>query len=228
MDFVGIDKFSLLDYDEKVSVVLFSPYCNFSCPFCHNGKSVLNSNTFIPFEDIISYLKTKVGLVDAVVFTGGEVTFMDDLEEKIKQVKELGFLTKLDTNGTNPFIIESLLAHNLLDYIAMDIKNSEEEYPKTTGNLIVNMEKIKMSINMIKDSSISYEFRTTLVKEFHTSKSIEEMGKMIEGAEVLYLQKFVDRDGVIKKGLHEISLEEANQFKEILSKYVKRVELRGY
>ena len=119
MEFVGIDKFSLLDYDEKVSVVLFSPACNFRCPFCHNGESVLNSNTPILFEEILEYLKSRVGLIDAVVFTGGEPTLMPELKERIKAVKELGFLIKLDTNGTNPKVIEELLNEGLLDYIAM-------------------------------------------------------------------------------------------------------------
>ena len=139
MEFVGIDKFSLLDFDEKVSVVLFSPACNFRCPFCHNGKSVLNSNTPILFEEILEYLKSRVGLIDAVVFTGGEPTLMPELKERIKAVKELGFLIKLDTNGTNPKVIEELLNEGLLDYIAMDIKNSESMYLETAGCLQINM-----------------------------------------------------------------------------------------
>lgn len=227
MEFVGIDKFSLLDYDEKVSIVLFSPACNFRCPFCHNGESVLNSNTPIEFDEILSYLKTRTGLIDAVVFTGGEPTLMPELIERIRQVKELGFLIKLDTNGTNPGVVQKLLDEHLLDYIAMDIKNSENEYPKTAGCQIINMENIKKSIKIIENSSINYEFRTTLVKEFHSEKSIREMANLVKGAKQLYLQKFVDREGCIQKGLHEVSLEEANKFREILSEVVP-TELRGY
>ena len=227
MEFVGIDKFSLLDYDEKVSVVLFSPACNFRCPFCHNGKSVLNSNTPILFEEILEYLKSRVGLIDAVVFTGGEPTLMPELKERIKAVKELGFLIKLDTNGTNPKVIEELLNEGLLDYIAMDIKNSESMYLETAGCLQINMENIKNSIKIIENSGVNYEFRTTLVKEYHSEKSIREMADLVKGAKQLYLQKFVDREGVIKKGLHDISIEEANKFKGILSEVVP-TELRGY
>ena len=227
MEFVGIDKFSLLDYDEKVSVVLFSPACNFRCPFCHNGESVLNSNTPILFEEILEYLKSRVDLIDAVVFTGGEPTLMPELKERIKAVKELGFLIKLDTNGTNPKVIEELLNEGLLDYIAMDIKNSESMYLETAGCLQINMENIKNSIKIIENSGVNYEFRTTLVKEFHTEKSIREMADLVKGAKQLYLQKFVDREGVIKKGLHEVSFEEANKFREILSEVVP-TELRGY
>lgn len=228
MDFVGIDKFSLLDYEEKVSVVLFSPACNFRCPFCHNGDSVLNSNTPIPFKDILSFLKSRVGLIDAVVFTGGEPTMMPELEERIREVKKLGFLIKLDTNGTHPTVLQHLLDEGLLDYVAMDIKNSEKEYAKTTGCKVLNLENIKKSIKILLNSPISSEFRTTLVKEFHTTESIEEMCDLIRGAKKLYLQKFVDREGVIQKGLHDISIEEANQFKNILSEAVTSVELRGY
>ena len=227
MEFVGIDKFSLLDFDEKVSVVLFSPACNFRCPFCHNGQSVLNSNTPIPFDEILEYLKSRVGLIDAVVFSGGEPTLMAELKSRIKQVKNLGFLVKLDTNGTHPNILEELINENLLDYVAMDIKNSERMYSTTAGCPSVNVENIKKSIKILENSSINYEFRTTLVKEFHDEESIREMIELVKGAKKLYLQKFVDREGVIQKGLHEISLEEAIQFKDILSKFVP-TELRGY
>ena len=227
MEFVGIDKFSLLDYDEKVSVVLFSPACNFRCPFCHNGESVLNANTPIPFDEILDYLKSRVGLIDAVVFTGGEPTIMPELVERIKKVKELGFLIKLDTNGTNPGIVEELLNEGLLDYIAMDIKNSETRYAETAGCPGIRMENIKNTIKIIKNSGINYEFRTTLVKEFHDEKSIKEMADLVKGAKQLFLQKFVDREGVIQKGLHDVSVEEANKFKGILSEVVP-TELRGY
>lgn len=228
MEFVGIDKFSLLDYEERVSIVLFSPACNFRCPFCHNGDSVLNSNTPIDFEKIYSYLKTRVGLIDAVVISGGEPTLMPELEERIRKIRELGFEIKLDTNGSNPELLKHLINEGLLDYVAIDIKNSESEYSRTTGCKILNIENIKKSIKILINSQINYEFRTTLVKEFHTEKSIVEMTDLIKGAKKLYLQKFVDREGVIQKGLHEISLEEANSFKEILSSSVNHVELRGY
>ena len=228
MDFVGIDKFSLLDYDENVSIVLFAPKCNFRCPFCHNGDSVLNSDTPIKFENILSYLKTRQRLVDAVVITGGEPTLMPDLVEKISEIRMLGFKIKLDTNGTNPDLLSYLIDNNYLDYVAMDIKNSEQEYPKTAGCQVVDMNKIKESIEILKNSNIPYEFRTTLVKEFHSIESIKGIGELIRGAEKLFLQKFVDREGVIQKGLHDISIEEANKYKEILTDYVYNVELRGY
>lgn len=228
MDFVGIDKFSLLDYDENVSVVIFAPTCNYRCPFCHNGDSVLGSNFSIPFEDILSFLKSRVGLIDAVVVSGGEPTLMNDLEEKIEKIKELGFKIKLDTNGTNPEVLNKLLRKNLINYVAMDIKNSEDKYAETVGVNNPLMGKIKQSISIIMNSGIDYEFRTTLVAEYHTKESIEKMGELIKGAKKLFLQKFVDREGVIKKGLHPVEEVWASSYKDILSNYVSKVELRGY
>lgn len=228
MEFVGIDKFSLLDYDENVSVVLFAPTCNYRCPFCHNGDSVLGCHSSIPFDEIISFLKTRVGLIDAVVVSGGEPTLMNDIIEKIEQIKELGFKIKLDTNGTNPDVLKELLGKSLINYVAMDIKNCEKMYPETTGVSNPLMDKIKQSISIIMNSGIDYEFRTTLVAEYHSKESITEMGELIKDAKKLFLQKFVDREGVIKKGLHPVEEVWASSYKEILSNYVDCVELRGY
>lgn len=227
MEFVGIDKFSLLDFDEKVSVVLFSQACNFRCPFCHNGESVLKSNTPIAFNEILDFLKTRVGVIDAVVISGGEPTLMPELEQRIIQIRKLGFLIKLDTNGSNPDVLKNLIEKKLIDFVAMDIKNGESKYKETSDCPSLNIEKIKKSIEILENSGINYEFRTTLVKEFHDENSIKEMCRLVQGGKKLYLQKFVDRDGVIKKGLHEISLEEANSFKNILSSVIP-TELRGY
>ena len=228
MSLVGLDKMSLLDYEDKISCVLFYKACNFRCPFCHNGLTVLEAEDEFLFEAVLEYLKSRVGLLDAVVFTGGEPTLEPHLKEHIKQVKELGFLIKLDTNGTNPQVVKDLIDSNLLDYIAMDIKNSKEKYPLTVGVKKVDMGAVKESINIIMNSGVPYEFRTTLVDEFHKLEDMEKMGELIKGAPILYLQKFVEREGCIQKGLHEVSEEEANKFKEVLLQYVKEVELRGY
>ena len=228
MEFVGIDKLSLLDYDERLSCVLFAKACNFRCPFCHNGLTVLESETYIPFDEIVAFLKSRIGKLDAVVITGGEPTLMDDIVEKIKTIKTMGFLVKLDTNGTKPEVIKELIDLKLVDYIAMDIKNSEAKYPITCGVAHINLEKIKESIALIINSNIDYEFRTTLVSEYHDIDSIKEMGTLVKGANKLYLQQFVDREGVIKKGLHPVDESLANSFKETLSNFVKEVNLRGY
>ena len=228
MEFVGLDKMSLLDYEDYVSAVIFAPTCNFRCPFCHNGDSVLNSTVEIPFKEILSYLESRKGLLDAVVVTGGEPTLMPDLENKIREIKKLGFEVKLDTNGTNPEILEKLINEKLIDYVAMDIKNSPAKYALTAGCKKVDLDKIKKSINILEKSGICYEFRTTLVKEFHDFNDITEIGKLLQGAKKLYLQKFVDREGVIQKGLHHIDEEKAYLFKKELEKYIPEVYLRGY
>jgi len=228
MSLVGLDKMSLLDYEDKISCVLFYKACNFRCPFCHNGLTVLEAEDEILFDAALDYLKTRKGLIDAVVFTGGEPTLEPHLKEHIQRVKELGFLIKLDTNGTNPNILKDLIDSNLLDYVAMDIKNSETKYPLTVGMKAIDMDKIKESIHILMSSGVPYEFRTTLVHEFHQLDDMDGLGELINGSPILYLQKFVERDGCIQKGLHEVKEETANKFKDILLNYVKDVELRGY
>ena len=229
MAIVGIDKLSLLDYEDKVSVVLFSKNCNFRCPFCHNGDSVLNAQEELDFNDILAYLKTRIGLVDAVVFSGGEPTLEPDLEVKMKAVKSLGFLIKLDSNGTNPELLEKLLDDKLVDYVAMDIKNSPSLYAETAGVNNVNIENIKKSISIIMKKAPDYEFRTTLVNEFHKGMNYDAFFELIKGAKKLYLQKFVDREGCIKKGLHDVDELEATKLRDyLLSKGLEFVSLRGY
>lgn len=219
---------SLLDYDDLVSVVLFTPKCNFRCPFCHNGLTVLDSDTVIPFDQIVNYLNSRKGLIDAVVITGGEPTLMPELKERIIVLRNMGFKIKLDTNGSNPDVLKDLVNNGLLDYVAMDIKNSIEMYPATCGVCKVQEEKIKESIEFLISNKVDYEFRTTLVDEYHSLESIASMAQLIKGAKKLYLQKFVDREGVIKKGLHEVSQEKAENFASTLKKTVEQVSLRGY
>ena len=230
MAIVGIDKLSLLDYEDKVSVVLFSQACNMRCPFCHNGEAILGASKEdeIDFNEILEFLKTRQGLIDAVVFTGGEPTLEPDLKVKIKAVRDLGFLIKLDTNGTNPEIVESLLDEGLIDYVAMDIKNCPNLYAETCGLKFINIDNIKKSISIIMAKAPDYEFRTTLVKEFHERMNYEEFLNLIKGAKRLFLQKFVDREGCIKKGLHEVSIEEADKLRDYLASGIPEVTLRGY
>ena len=230
MAIVGIDKLSLLDYEDKVSVVLFSQACNMRCPFCHNGAAVLGANKDdeINFEEILAFLKTRTGLVDAVVFTGGEPTLEQDLKVKIKAVRDLGFLIKLDTNGTNPEMVKSFLDEGLVDYVAMDIKNCPSLYGETCGVTNINLENIKKSVSIIMNKAPDYEFRTTLVKEFHEKMDYESFLDLIKGAKRLYLQKFVDREGCIQKGLHEVDIIEANKLRDYLAKSIQEVTLRGY
>ena len=228
MDFVGIDKFSLLDFEDKISCVLFCKPCNFRCPFCHNGTTVLEAETAIPFDDILQYLESRKGLIDAVVVSGGEPTLMPDLKEKVIKLRELGFLIKLDTNGTNPEVVKDLYENHLIDYVAMDIKNSFVKYAMTVGVKNAFLDKISQTIKFLMTSGIDYEFRTTLIDEFHDTQDMRDMAETLKGAKRLYLQKFVDRESCIQHGLHEVSKEKAERFIDILKRSVEQVSLRGY
>ena len=228
-EFVGLEKLSLVDYDGKLACTLFTESCNFRCPFCHN-KNLAESthNIEIPFNEILSFLKTRINKLEGVVITGGEPTLMNDLIKKIYEIKKLGFLVKLDTNGYKPDVLKYLIENKLIDYIAMDIKNSLDKYCLTTGVSNIKIDNILRSIELIKESGIDYEFRTTLVNEFHNEKNIEEIGKLLNGSKKIYLQKFVNREGCITQGLNEVEIKKALEFKCILEKYVSNVNLRGY
>lgn len=227
MDFAGLDKLSLLDFDEKISCVVFTKGCNFRCPFCHNSMLVTNlSEDVIKFEDILAYLGKRKGVLDAVVISGGEPTLMNDLKGKIAQIKELGFLVKLDTNGTNPDMVEDLLNNNLLDYVAMDIKNSPSKYDETAG-CHVDLDKIRKTMKILESSNIDFEYRTTLVKEFHDDGSILEMAEFVKNGKRIFLQKFVERETCIRHNLHEVEEKKAQDFLKILEPFIE-TKLRGY
>ena len=225
----GFEKLSLLDYDNKISAVIFFGGCNLRCPFCQNFDLVMMPDTceIIPFDDVYSYLNKRKGVLDAVVFTGGEPTLEKDLKEMIRKVKELGYLIKLDSNGTNPNKLKELVEEGLIDYIAMDIKNSFTSYEKTSG-VPLKLEKIKESIEYIMSCGVDYEFRTTIIDEYHSEDDFKEIATMIKGAKKYRLQKFVDHGTCLIDGLHEVPLEKANRFIEILKPFIDNVDLRGY
>lgn len=228
--FVGMEKLSLVDYDDKVACILFKSGCNFRCPFCHNSPLVINTNDNleIPFSEILDYLEKRKGIIDAVVISGGEPTLDPALKDEIIEIKKLGYLVKLDTNGTRPEVIRELLEENLLDFVAMDIKNSFVKYPLTVGLKQIEENKILKSIALLKNSNIDYEFRTTLISEFHDEVSMLEIGEMLKGAKKLFLQQFIDSENNIKRGLNPVNKEKALIFKGLLQDYIDFVDLRGY
>jgi len=228
MRILGFDKLSLVDYLDYATAIIFVGGCNFRCPFCHNAGLVENTEQEISLSEIFDYLNNRKKLIDAVCISGGEPTIYPDLPILIRQIKDLGFKVKLDTNGTNPVMLKSLIDEKLIDYVAMDIKNSLSKYELTSGCSRNLLENIKESINILKQNLIPYEFRTTLVDEFHGESSIKEMGELVLGAETLYLQKFVENENCLTFGLNEVSLKNAEKYKHILSKFVKNVYLRGY
>lgn len=229
MDFSGWLKLTLVDYDKHIATTFFTAGCNFRCPFCHNSDLVLRPNETIkiPWEELLAYLKKRQGVLDGVCITGGEPTLMPDLEEKIRDIKALGYEVKLDTNGSNPDVLKRLLDQNLLDYVAMDIKNSESRYPRTIGLEKVDMDKIKQSIALIK-SMPDYEFRTTIIDEFHDEESVKEMALLIKGAKKMFLQHYIDSEHCIERGFHEVNKEKATRFMDILNDNGIPTKLRGY
>ena len=230
MDFNGWEKLSLVDFDDYLTTTFFTSGCNFRCPFCHNKNLVLtpNDNPTIPWEMMLDYLKRRKKELDAVCITGGEPTLMGDLIEKLVQIKELGYLVKLDTNGTNPDLLKELYQRNLVDYFAMDIKNSKEKYAETAGLEKINPAKLEDSVSFLMSSGCRYEFRTTIMEEFHDEESFAAIGEWLSGAERYFLQRYVDSENCIKRGMHMIKKEEAEHYAELLRRSIKRVELRGY
>lgn len=222
---------TLLDYPDKIAALIFTQGCNFYCGYCHNPEMIptvriLPASSDLEPESIFEFLKTRVGLLDGVVISGGEPTVHEDLEDFIRKIKELGFLVKLDTNGSNPDALRVLIGHELLDYVAMDIKQTKEGYKDLVKNDC--QEKIQESIDLIKNSGVEYEFRSTILPYFHSKKDIEAMGKMIAGADRWYLQSFRPIKTLDKKLQREraFTREELASLKKIAQKYAHEVELR--
>ncbi len=197
----GLQKTTLLDFPTKVACTVFTPGCNFRCPFCHNASLVMtpNANETISEEEFFSYITKRCGILDGVAITGGEPLLIPDIKEFIKKIRRLGFLVKLDTNGSFPEKLEELLDEGLVDYVAMDIKNSKEKYATTAG-LEDYPEDIDKSIDIIMKKAPDYEFRTTVVRELHTRKDIEEIAARLTGAKHYYLQCYVDSGDILGVG----------------------------
>jgi pyruvate formate lyase activating enzyme len=242
----GLEKFSMIDYPSCLSAVIFTNGCVFRCPFCYNPMLVLsekdrNENSSLPQgqetekghtlleDDLFQFLKSRIGKLDAVVISGGEPTMQADLPEFIKKIKALGFLVKLDTNGSNPEMLKKILAAGLVDYLAMDIKADEENYARATG-VRFDLAKIKESVKIIMSSGLLYEFRTTCVPGFINEKIVENMGRMIRDAEKWYLQNFKSEADLIDKSLigrPAFTEAEMEKFAAISRCYVKKCEVRG-
>lgn len=224
----GMQKLTLLDYPGKMACTVFTGGCNFRCPFCHNGDLVfLPENTAeLDMQDVLTFLEKRIGVLEGVCVSGGE-PLLQEIKPFLKAVKKLGYAIKLDTNGTQPEKLKELVEENLVDYVAMDIKNSKESYAKTAGIQSVDLNNIEESVTFLMEGHIPYEFRTTIVKEFHSLKEIKEIGVWLAGANAYYLQNFEDGDCVIQKGLHACELEELKQMQEVLVSYIPNTTIRG-
>lgn len=237
----GIQKTSLIDYPRKICTVLFTRGCNFFCGFCHNPELVIPKkyNKKIPNKEILEFLEKRKEKIDAVTITGGEPTIHKDLPRFIKKIKDLGYLVKLDTNGSNPQILKELINQKLINYIAMDVKNSPRKY-RCTIQRKIDLRKIRRSVELIKNvcvgqhpgprrSALDYEFRTTVIPILHDKKSIEDIGKWLRGVKLLIIQQFRPGKHIDPeyKKIKPFTQKQLKEFKKILSKYIQKVQIRG-
>ncbi|MDO4588030.1 MAG: anaerobic ribonucleoside-triphosphate reductase activating protein [Planctomycetia bacterium] len=226
----GYQKISLLDYPEKIVAIVFTTGCNFRCPFCHNPSLIADniSGTQVSEDEIFAFLAKRIGRLDGVCVSGGEPLLQPDLAVFLRRIKELGFLVKLDTNGSSsPDKLQSLLDEHLVDYVAMDIKNSLKKYSKTVGISDINVQNIINNANILIKGDTSYEFRTTLVREFHFFEDIRDIGRWLLGAKKYCLQNFHHMTPLLSKlPLHSFSQEEIMAMKQIADEYFQLVEVR--
>ncbi len=223
----GLQKTSLIDYPGKVCAIVFTIGCNFHCPYCHNPELVDETAEEISEDEFFSFLESRVGLLDAVTITGGEPTLHDDLLLFIHRIKQLGFLVKLDSNGTNPRVLRELIDAKLVDYVAMDIKSPLRKYSETVARP-VDLEHIQESISLLLEGRVPYEFRTTVVKALLPPEDFPEIGDLIRGANVYYLQKFIPtkllNPAFRKKTVY--TDEEFEELRQTMEQYVKVCQIR--
>ena len=227
--FYGLQKLTLLDYPGKMACTVFTGGCNFRCPFCHNRSLVfLNENdSEISVSDILEYLETRKKVLDGVCITGGEPLLHKGIFDFIRKVKELGLLVKLDTNGSNCEALKQLVEEGLVDYVAMDIKGCPEKYAETIGLENYDIAEVTRSKDYLLQGHVDYEFRTTVVAQFHEVADFEKIGRWIEGAKNYYLQNFEDHGTCIREGLSEVGIETLEQMKAAAAPYVENIEIRG-
>ena len=223
----GLQKLTLLDFPERVACTVFSYGCNFRCPFCHNAGLVVGELPDEVSEDsFFAYLDKRKGVLDGVAITGGEPTLQKDLIPFIKRIKEKDLAVKLDTNGARPDVVKRILDENLVDYFAMDVKNSPKKYSATAGT-DVDLDAVRETISLLITRAPEYEFRTTVVKGFHEKGDFLDIGEMIKGAKKYFLQKFTDSGAILGSGVGPCSDEEMEAFAEEARRYVPATEIRG-
>ena len=225
----GLQKLAMVDYPGKLAATVFTGGCNLRCPFCHNALLVtrLAETPEIPEQEVLDFLASRRGLLDGVVLTGGEPLLQPDAADFLRKVRELGFAVKLDTNGSHPDRLRRLTEAGLLDYVAMDIKNSPERYGETVGRSGLDLAPFRESVSFLLSGAVDYEFRTTVVRELHDGDSFRAIGPWLSGARRYYLQSFVDRDTVLRAGLHPWDRESLEGFAALVRPWVEQVELRG-
>lgn len=231
MFLAGIQKLSLLDYPGLVACTLFTGGCNFRCPWCHNASLVLPEQfpSDVPDpEEILSFLEKRRGVLDGVCITGGEPLLHPEVPDFIRRVKKLGFRVKLDTNGSFPERLKTLSEENQLDYVAMDIKNAPMHYAETVGVPGFQTDAVEESKRFLLTAPVEYEFRTTVVRPFHTPERLLETADWIRGARAWYLQQFRDSGNLIRDdGFQAYSKDEMQQLLETVQERMPAAKLRG-
>ena len=222
----GLMKLTLLDYPEKVACTVFTVGCNFKCPFCHNASLVSATNCEqYTTDEILQFLNKRKNVLEGMCLTGGEPLLQSGVEEFLRKVKELGYSVKLDTNGSFPQKLKDLIDKKLVDYVAMDVKNSIALYPQTAG--CADNDGVKQSVELLKSNVVDYEFRTTLVRELHTEADLDAIAAWLEGAPKYFLQNFVDSGNLIGQGHHGFTPQELHGFADRMRPYFGSVEIRG-
>lgn len=225
----GLQKMTLLDFPGKVACTVFTGGCNFRCPFCHNALLVteLPENPDYTVDEILSFLKKRAGLLDGVAITGGEPLMNPDIADFIKQIRDLGYAVKLDTNGSYPDRLKSIVGEGIVDYVAMDIKNCKEKYAETVGLKSYDLSKIEESVDFLKTNAVDYEFRTTVVKEFHTVEDIRKAAEWIKGAKRYFLQNFVDSGNLIDGSVSGVDKSIMLEMQKTAAEFVPQTQIRG-
>lgn len=225
----GFQKLTLLDYPGIIACTIFTGGCNFRCPYCHNASIVYNDRTAEEFTEgeILKYLVKRKGILEGICVTGGEPLLQKDIEGFLIKVKAIGYLVKLDTNGSFPDKLNNLINKGLVDFVAMDIKNSLPLYGKTIGVENFDTKVIIESAKILMEGKVDYEFRTTITKELHNDEAFEEIGKWLQGAKAFYLQNFVDSGDLIGSGLHSMDENQLNDAKTTLKRYIVNTNIRG-
>lgn len=227
MHIQGLQKLTLLDYPGKLACTVFTAPCNLRCPFCHNSGLITGWDDPMDWEEVRGFLESRVGILEGVCITGGEPTLHKDLADYLAAIKDLGFLVKLDTNGTKPEVLVNLVDTGLVDYVALDVKNSPEKYGATVGIDDLDLAPIAASIEFLLSGAVDYEFRTTVVREFHSEDDLLKLASWIKGAKRYYLQTFVNSEQVLQDGLHPYATEEMMAFVELIKPIIPEVEVRG-
>ena len=227
---MGLQKLTLLDFPGQVACTLFTNGCNMRCPFCHNASLVTRANEQIAYsnEEILAFLKKRVGVLDGVAITGGEPTLVSGLADFMAQVRELGYKIKLDTNGTRPSVLINIIEDGLVDYVAMDIKNCKEKYGITVGyDQSYDITPIEESIKYLMQGRVDFEFRTTVSKTFHTENDIIKIGEWMQGDEKFFLQQFKDSGDTVGGYVEGYGEDEMRKLLDTFRQFVPNAQLRG-